>query len=246
MQVIGLCRFSYPTVGGYKTAHTTTAKQCDFLYHPTRMEMRFRHFETLCLLALVAQTDPEFLFVIVIGDSLPDRYKMRLRELTAGLPQVVIVEHPPGPHRKVMQAVLNRFQDTTRPCLQFRHDDDDVIAVDYVQLLGETAADCTAYLTRHRPLTIDFNHGFTVQTDAKGLLASHRFSPFLGVALAMAVMPEVRQTVMNFQHDKMASLMPTVTRSDPSMFVRSYGAFNDSVKGGDVKDPRHAPSGFFG
>ena len=75
-----------------------------------------------------------------------------------------------------------------------------------------------------------FNHGFSVQTDAKELLASHRFTPFLGVAVAMAVMPEVRQTVMNFQHDEMASFMPTLTHSDPSMFVRSFGAFNDSVK----------------
>jgi hypothetical protein len=61
------------------------------------------------LAALPAQTDPKFLFVIVIGVNLPDRCKMRLRELTAGLPQVVIVEHPPGPQRKVMQTVLNRF-----------------------------------------------------------------------------------------------------------------------------------------
>ena len=59
------------------------------------MEMRFRHFETLGLLALPAQTDPEFLFVDVIGANLPDGYKMRLRELTVGLPQVMIVAPPP-------------------------------------------------------------------------------------------------------------------------------------------------------
>ena len=80
-------------------------------------------------------------------------------------------------------------------------------------------------------MTIELNHGFLVQTDAKELLAINRFSPFLEVAVAMAVIPEALQIVMSFQHDKMASFMPTLTRSNPSMFVRSFGAFNYSVKG---------------
>ena len=107
--IYSLLSFSYPAVGGCKITHATTAERCVCLYHPTRMEMRFRHFETLGLLALPAQTDPEFLFVDVIGANLPDGYKMRLRELTVGLPQVVIVEHPPEPYRKVMQTVINQF-----------------------------------------------------------------------------------------------------------------------------------------
>ena len=51
----------------------------------------------------------------------------------------------------------------------------------------------------------------------------------------MAVMPEVCQSLMNFQHYKMAYFMPTVSRSDPSVLDGSFGAFNDSVKGGVPK-----------
>ena len=40
--------------------------------------MRFRYFETTCLLALAAHSNPDFLFVIVIEDDSPDRYKMFL------------------------------------------------------------------------------------------------------------------------------------------------------------------------
>ena len=138
MQVIGLCRFSYPAVAGYKIAHATTAEPCDFLYHPTRLKMRFRHLESTCVPALAAQTDPDFLFVIVIEDNLLDRYNMCLLELTAGLSQVVIV----APPRALSQG--------------------DAIAVDYVQLLRETAAESTTYLTQKRQLIIDFNHEFVV------------------------------------------------------------------------------------
>ena len=137
MQVIDLCRFSYPAVAGYKIAHATTAEPCDFLYHPTRVKMRFRHLESTCVPALAAQTDPDFLFVIVIEDNLLDRYNMCLLELTAGLPQVLI-----APLRGLLQG--------------------DAIAVDYVQLLRETAAESTTYLTQKRQLIIDFNHEFVV------------------------------------------------------------------------------------
>ena len=109
MQVIGLCRFSYPAVAGYKIAHATTAEPCDFLYYPTRVKIQFRHLETTCVPALAAQTDPDFLFVIVIEDNLLDRYNMCLLELTAGLSQVVIVAPPPEPYRKVMQSQSTMF-----------------------------------------------------------------------------------------------------------------------------------------
>ena len=78
MQVICLCRFSYAAVVDYKIAHATTAERCDFSYRTTRMEMRFRYFETTCLLALAAHSNPDFLFVIIIEDDSPDRYKMCL------------------------------------------------------------------------------------------------------------------------------------------------------------------------
>ena len=130
----------------------------------------------------------------------------------------------------MVQAVLNQFQDDRRPCLQFRRGDDDAIAVDYVAKLRQTAEDRRAYLVRHRRLTIDFNHGFIDQPDAKGFQAKPIFKPLWGVTLATAVMPEVRQTVMNFQQNKMAQFMPRMTWSDPDMFVRCHGDIKDSYE----------------
>ena len=91
MQVIGICRFSYPALGGFKIEHASTKDRFAFLYHPTRMSERFRFFETICLPRLKSQTDPDFISLIVIADSLPEPHKRRLTRLLETVPQAVLV-----------------------------------------------------------------------------------------------------------------------------------------------------------
>ncbi len=67
------------------------------------MEERFRHFDCLCLPGFKAQTDPDFLFAILVGDAMPAHWIERLAALIAGFPQSVILSRPPGPHRKACQ-----------------------------------------------------------------------------------------------------------------------------------------------
>ena len=111
----------------------------------------------------------------------------------------------------------------------FSTENDDAIAVDCVAKLRQTAEDYRAYLARHRHPRVDFNHSFIGRPDVKGFQAKSFFKTLWGAALAMAVMPEGRQTVKNFQHNKM-EFMPTVTRNDPDMFVRCHGEFSSSYK----------------
>ena len=81
---------------------------------------RFRFFETICLPGLKAQTDPDFIFLIVIGDSLPEPHKQRLTRLLKTVSQAVLPPpRPSGAHRQMLQAVQNQFQDDRRPCLHF-------------------------------------------------------------------------------------------------------------------------------
>ncbi|MCP3879258.1 MAG: hypothetical protein GY701_12850, partial [Sulfitobacter sp.] len=49
MQVLGLCRFSYPALGGFQVGHDSTADRIAYLYDPARLEERFRLFETVAL-----------------------------------------------------------------------------------------------------------------------------------------------------------------------------------------------------
>ena len=115
MQVIGLCRFSYPAEGGFQVEHPTIEDRIAYLYSQDRLEERFRHFEGICLPSLLNQTDPDFTFVILIGDQLPDAYRDRLERLVAGLKDVRIVARPPLPHRKVCQQVLNEARTDQGP-----------------------------------------------------------------------------------------------------------------------------------
>ena len=71
MQAIGLCRFSYPALGGFQVEHETIEERIAFLYQYERLEERFRLFEAIALPCLRAQTDPDWGLVIIIGDQFP-------------------------------------------------------------------------------------------------------------------------------------------------------------------------------
>ena len=192
------------------------------------MDERFRHFETICLPGLKAQTDPDFTFLILVGSSLPAALRARLEALVADFPQARVVARPPAPHRAVCQEVINEARDMAVPCLQFRHDDDDAVAVDFVATLREAARDVTSLLGKHRLVGFDWNRGFIARPDAEGILAEETVTPFWGVAQAMAVQPGVRQTIMNFGHNKILRFMPTVTFTARPMYVRGHNDHNDS------------------
>jgi len=235
MQVIGLCRFSYPALGGFQVEHETIEDRIAYLYAPERMEERFRQFEAITLPGLKAQTDGDFTFVIVVGDQLPRPYLDRLRDLVADMPQARILAQPPRNHREVMAELINDTrEDLGKPCLQFRHDDDDAVAVTYVQRLREAADDCAALLRNHRLVGFDFNRGYIARPDSGGILAEENVTPYWGVALAMAVKPWARHTIMNFGHNRLNRFMPTVTFTHEDMFVRGHNDHNDSRQGKKV------------
>ncbi|KIC24486.1 putative rhamnosyl transferase [Leisingera sp. ANG-M6] len=230
MQVIGLCRFSYPAIGGFQVEHETMAERIAYLYSDARMEERFRLFETVALPSLRAQSDPGFDLIIVTGDSLPRQHSDRLRDLTSDMPQVQIVAQPPRRHREVMKELLNSARkDPHQPCLQFRFDDDDAVAGEFIERLRETAADCAPLLAKTDTAAIDFNRGYIAEFSADGIAASEpAVRPYFTAALAMYAAGGCRKTIMNFAHNRIHHHMPTVTVTDVPMWVRSHNRFNDS------------------
>ncbi len=236
MQVIGLCRFSYPAIGGFQVDFDAFQDKLDYLYAPARMNERFATFETITLPPLKAQTDPDFTLVVVIGDSLPDVYRARLEALLADMPQAVIQSHPPEQHRPIMKQIINsvRIEDNV-PCLQFRMDDDDAVAVDFVERLRQVAFDVAPLAERYGLLAIDFNRGFIVRPGPKGIAAVETAVPYHTAGLAMMVAPNSRQTIMNFAHHKLPEKMPTVTITDTAMMLRGHNDYNDSRQGPSAK-----------
>jgi hypothetical protein len=229
MQVIGLCRFSYPALGGFQVEHDSIEARIEYLYGAARMEERFRLFECVTLPSLRQQSDGAFDLIIVIGDSLPDHYRARLQDLTADMPQVVIRAEPPRRHRDVMKDLLNDARDSRElPCLQFRLDDDDAVAVDFVARLRAVAADAAGLLDKIPMAAIDFNRGFIGELGPEGIRATPTISPYATAALGMYVGPGVRRSIMNFAHHKIHHHMPTLTFCDTPMWLRSHNEYNDS------------------
>lgn len=243
MQVIGLCRFSYPALGGFQIEHQSIEERRAFLYTPERMEERFRTFEAIALPGLRAQTDPNFHFLIVIGDCMPKVYMDRLYALVEDMPQVVIVPRRPQQHRPAMQAILNEYRDreSPMPCLQFRHDDDDAIAVTFVEKFRQAAHDCRGLLASNRYFAVDFNQGFSAEANAQGVSAQPVHLRYYGVAFGMAIRPGVRLSLMNFGHNKVDRNMPTVTFTGEDMFLRGHNQFNDSRQGPNVQKAKLEP-----
>ncbi len=229
MQVIGLCRFSYPGEGGFQVEHRSIEDRIAYLYQDARLAARFAQFEAITLPGLKAQTDPDFTFVIVIGESLPPPWRARLEELVSEFPQAQIQIHPPGPHRKVTQAAINAARhDMEAPCLQFRHDDDDAVAVDFVARLRQVAQEQVKLLVDNRLVAIDFVNGFAAQASAEGLGVLPQRLTLYPMALGVAVRGGVKHSIMNFAHKKLGAFMPVITRDDPAMFIRGHNDHNDS------------------
>ena len=229
MQVIGLCRFSYPAIGGFQVEHNSIEERIAFLYAEARLEERFRLFETVALPCLREQTDQDFDLIIVIGDSLPAHHETRLRDLVADIPQISIQKHPPRQQRPIMKAILNDARrDPDAPCLQFRYDDDDAVSVDFVERLRQTVNDCCGLIERHRAVAVDFNMGYVAEFSADGIAAAALHRPYYVAALGVHVQGGSPLTIMNFAHQKIPRFMPTITLSDAPMFVRGHHGSNDS------------------
>lgn len=235
MQVIGLCRFSYPAVGGFQVEHASPEARARYLYAPERMEERFRLFETVALPSLRAQTDGDFDLVVVAGRDLPPPWMARLEAALATLPQARLRLEPPRRHREVMKEALQAARRAPgRPCLQFRFDDDDAVAVDFIARLREAAAVCEALLADHRSVAIDFSSGYHATFGADGIRAAPIFRPYYTAALGMLVRGGAPVTIMNFAHHRIHRFMPSATFPEPRMFVRGLGRFNDSRQGADL------------
>ncbi|MFX0544005.1 glycosyltransferase [Roseovarius sp. S1116L3] len=229
MRTIGVCRFSYPALGGFKRMHDTVAEREAYLYGPERMALRFAHFETLTLPSVAAQTDPDFTFLIVIGQNMPQPWLGRLEALCAPVPQIKIVPSAPLKHRLALQRAIQAELGEGRPeSLQFRLDDDDAMGVDFIEL-ARSVARRSARLRRRQPRTaIDFNTGYSATLSAEGIIAEDVVSSFWACGLAVHFAEGDDKTIMNFGHHKLHHIMPSIIHPRPRMYIRAKHVDNDS------------------
>ena len=229
MRVIGVCRFSYPALGGFKRMHDTVAEREAYLYAHSRMALRFAHFETLTLPSIIAQTDADFTFLVVIGQNMPEPWLGRLQALCAPVPQIKIVPSAPLKHRLALQLAIQKELGPDRPeSLQFRLDDDDAVGINFVEQ-ARSVVRRTGRLRRRQPrMVIEFNTGYSATLSASGIIAEDVISGFWACGLAVHFAAGDDKTIMNFAHHKLHHVMPAIIHPHPPMYIRAKHADNDS------------------
>lgn len=235
MQILGICRFSYPAIGGFQVEHETVQDRIEYLYKDEILGFRLKTFELLTLPSIKGQTDKDFTLIVLIGESLPAYARDKLEALTNALPYVKIVALPPLPHREAALEAFAQFRDRSKYSVQFRLDDDDAVAHTFIETLREKAMDAIPMLADTNKVGIDFNQGYAVRFAKSGLQKALINRPYLTPALGILMRPRLEKTVLHFPHHRFAGLMPTLTFPNPPMYLRCFHDLNDSTQN------KHAP-----
>lgn len=232
VQVLGICRFSLLVEGGFQVEHETLDDRRRMLYDPARLAQRFLWFEHICLPSWRVQTDPDFRLIVATGEDFPQPWLDRLRKLVADIPQVVIEQAPPLQHRPLCRQLIRKHIDATTDIVaQFRQDDDDAVALDYVARLRTDFKDLGSLCATKGMIWADHCRGFTLMTPSSGMDVIAQVAERMTAGLAIYMPPDAENCVMNFGHHKLNQVMTGVSFHDSFMYVRGKHGLNDSTKG---------------
>jgi hypothetical protein len=232
LQIKGLVRFSYPSVGGFAISSVGPEKLEETLYDADRLERRFRLFEHLALHSLALQDEDDFRVGILIGDSFPAAARDRLAALVDDFPQARIIVLPAMGHIQAVNAAFAAMTDNpdATHTATFRLDDDDAMHRTTTRRIAELAPVLTAARDPKRPLAIAFNRGLYWDVgDAKEPLTERYENTPLGVGLALVTPVSETTNVFRRNHRKLGQFYDCYTEVDRPMFIRSVHQDNDSA-----------------
>lgn len=233
VQMLGLCRFSYLGLRGYQKDHATVEERRAYLYDPGRLARRWRWFTEFALPGWRGQGDPDFTLVIMTGPDLPEPYLSDLKDLVAGIPQLRLALVPPMErHLAACRAAIAPHVDAGADVIgHFRHDDDDAVALDYVEQTRKDFDRVSSLWQSEKLLSLDYSRGLMVQPDGGRMRYTPRICQNMGVALTLFAAPDAETTALHYNHSQLPRWMPGVAVTRPLMFLRSVHVDSDS---GDV------------
>lgn len=230
VQVQGICRFSLPCTGGFKKYHETLQERRAALYAPARLDTRCFWFEHVLLPGIAGQSDPDFTLHVVLGEDFPEPWRSRMERLMARVPQITPHWRAPEDHRAICRDVLWAGRDLDRAAVaEFRLDDDDAVAVDYVAQLRRNWPRMARLAGPNGRVALDHGRGVVIQGHADGRVDLHLLLTLCWSAgLAIFLRPEDEGIVMDFPHHKVWQRMPFVNLTDSVMFIRGDHGTNDA------------------
>ena len=231
IQVLGLTRFSVPSLGAFQVEHQSIADRRAYLYDPARLALRFTWFEQVTLPAIAAQKDPAFRLIVLLGEDFPEPWRARMLALVEAVPQLTAHFAPPEHHRKICaDAIAAHVDPGAEVVLQFRLDDDDAVAVDFTRRLRRDWRKLKAFhADRGGPIALDYTRGINLFAEPDGVVELvPRREAFLGVAFAIATRPDDGHHILGYMHHVIWHEMATISLPDEIMWLRGAHGANDS------------------
>ncbi|MEM9969288.1 MAG: glycosyltransferase [Pseudomonadota bacterium] len=231
VQIKGLIRFSYPSIGGFAGSVEDLDARRAVLYDPDRLALRFRYFENITFHTLALQSDPDFVCGILIGPCFPDAARARLELLIADLPQLKIVTLPPMVHSKAARAAFDALPDQpgTTHRATIRLDDDDGLHAETIARIRHMSETLIVARDTTRPFIIGFNRGFYMDPASERPISEwYEFRP-LGIGLTMVAPKEQSICIYSRNHRKVGAYFDCYTDVGRPMWIRSVHKDNDSA-----------------
>jgi hypothetical protein len=206
-------------------------ERLNYLFSPERIEERFALFEHVTLPSIRNQTDPDFTLVVVTSSAIPEPYLQRLYNLIEDIPQIALVLKEPENHRRAMRQVMRPYKDPDCDVIaQFRLDDDDAVAIDFVARAKSAFTTCQAEFDKAGKCALDFNQGDILHFGQNQCFGEQKQVKQATAGLVVYTRPQHPKTVINYAHYRITDFMPLIVDTTPDMFVRSLNSFNDSPK----------------
>ncbi|SLN77408.1 glycosyltransferase [Roseisalinus antarcticus] len=229
VQFLGLCRFSYPALQDFQTRHADLSARRAALYAPDRLDLRMMWFEHILLPGIRGQTDKDFKLLLLLGEDFPDPWRGRMAELIRDIPQIVPVFRAPLHHRGVCRDALMAARDPAADWVaEFRLDDDDAVAVDFIARAREDFEILRPMAEQTGSGALDYQRGVLVETGPEGVELLPLVARYWAAGLCLCYPSAHEQSLMDYPHHRVWWRMPTVTRPETAMFVRGSHATNDS------------------
>lgn len=231
IQAIGVCRFSLVTEGGFRSGPWTLEERCAYLFDDSRLALRMAWFRHVLMPSIRAQTDQDFTFVVLASDLLPEKWQHELQAVVADCQVVRLAFVPPGKHFKICNAPFTTYlHPDTEVIAEFRVDDDDAVATDYVERVRTDFSTVLEPLyARYGMVASDYSSGFVLEADGTGA-RFHRVRASTWPCAQTVYLPaDSRQHLFGWGHHQLHCHMPTVTMQDSNMFLRGRHEANDGA-----------------
>ncbi|GGD19546.1 glycosyltransferase [Sinisalibacter lacisalsi] len=231
VQVIGICRWSYPAdPADFRRTPDDLASARAALYADHRMRHRLYLLEEVVLPALRAQTDPDFTLVLLMGDQMPEPYRTQVLDLVADVPQVEVVFEPEGQPQQdlIRKVMLDRRDENAAAVAEFRLDDDDAIAVDFVAETRAVFAEIHPLFERNGLFGVDYTRGVVLITSRDDCKVKPITARWWAPGMVVYIRPDLAKSVLDFHHMRLWHEMTILMHADKPMFVRGIHHSNDS------------------